>query len=101
MRQKAIEYHASESVPKSTVFRTPIFGVTKQRHCWVSEPSLSEGFRNTPRMVASFRAGAAPFYAARSSRLSISMRGDSKSIGFVRSASAPFSRARRLVSESP
>jgi hypothetical protein len=51
---------ASESVPKSTVSGTPIVGVTEQRHCWVSEPSFSEGFRNrdmlTPGHTASRRA---------------------------------------------
>ena len=37
---------ASESVPKSTVFGTPIFGDKKHRGYWVSKPSFSEGFRN-------------------------------------------------------
>jgi hypothetical protein len=34
------------NVPKISVFRTPIFAEPEQRGCWVSEPSLSEGFRN-------------------------------------------------------
>jgi hypothetical protein len=40
-------------------------------------------------------------YAARSTRMSISSRSSAKSIGFVRSASAPFSNALRFVSASP
>ena len=40
-------------------------------------------------------------YAARSTRLSISLRSVPKSIGLVSSASAPFSSALRLVSASP
>jgi hypothetical protein len=40
-------------------------------------------------------------YAARSTRLSISLRSVPKSIGLVRSPSAPCSSARRLVSASP
>jgi hypothetical protein len=36
-----------ESVPKSTVFGTPIFAGIKHRHYWVSQSSFSEGFRNT------------------------------------------------------
>ncbi len=40
-------------------------------------------------------------HAARSTRLSISLRSVPKSIGLVRRASAPFSRALRLVSASP
>ena len=39
--------------------------------------------------------------AARSTRISISLRSIPKSIGLVSSASAPFSKARRLVSASP
>ena len=40
-------------------------------------------------------------YAARSTRVSISLRSVPKSIGLVSSASAPFSNALRLVSASP
>jgi hypothetical protein len=40
-------------------------------------------------------------HAARSTRMSISLRSSAKSIGFVRSASAPFSKALRFVSASP
>ena len=40
-------------------------------------------------------------HAARSTRVSISPRSDTKSIGLVNSASAPFSSALRLVSASP
>jgi hypothetical protein len=40
-------------------------------------------------------------YAARSTRMSISLRSVLKSIGLVSSASAPFSSALRLVSASP
>jgi hypothetical protein len=40
-------------------------------------------------------------YAARSTGVSISLRRPPKSIGLVRSASAPFSSALRLVSASP
>jgi hypothetical protein len=36
----------AERVPKTSVFGTAIFGETKQRRCWVSEPSFSEGFRD-------------------------------------------------------
>jgi hypothetical protein len=35
------------SVPKNNIFGTPILGESKRRHSWVSEPSFSEGFRNT------------------------------------------------------
>src|SRR5262245_49730084 len=41
------------------------------------------------------------FYAARSTRISISLRSAPKSIGLVKSVSAPCSRALRLVSASP
>jgi hypothetical protein len=40
-------------------------------------------------------------YATRSTRISISLRSITKSIGLVSSASAPLSKARRLVSASP
>ena len=40
-------------------------------------------------------------YAARSTRMSISLRSVPKSIGLVSSASAPFSKAWRFVSASP
>ena len=40
-------------------------------------------------------------YAARSMRMSISLRSVPKSIGLVSSASAPFSKALRFVSASP
>jgi len=40
-------------------------------------------------------------HAARSTRISISLRSIPKSIGLVRSASAPFSKAFRFVSASP
>ena len=40
-------------------------------------------------------------HAARSTRVSISLRSVAKSIGLVSSASAPFSSALRLVSASP
>ena len=40
-------------------------------------------------------------HAARSTRVSISLRSVTKSIGLVNSASAPFSSALRLVSASP
>jgi hypothetical protein len=40
-------------------------------------------------------------YAARSTRMSISLRSALKSIGLVNSPSAPFSSALRLVSASP
>ena len=40
-------------------------------------------------------------HAARSTRVSISLRSVPKSIGFVRSASAPLSSAFRFVSASP
>jgi hypothetical protein len=35
------------SVPKISIFGTPIIADTKQRRCWVSEPSFPEGIRNT------------------------------------------------------
>jgi hypothetical protein len=31
---------------------SPVFGETKQRRCWVSGPSFSEGFRNTSHRTA-------------------------------------------------
>jgi hypothetical protein len=37
-----------KSVPKISIFGTSIFAETKRGRCWVSEPSFSEGFRNTP-----------------------------------------------------
>src|SRR4029077_10544942 len=40
-------------------------------------------------------------HAARSTRMSISLRSVAKSIGLVNSASAPFSKALRFVSASP
>ena len=40
-------------------------------------------------------------HAARSTRVSISLRSETKSIGLVNKASAPFSKALRLVSVSP
>jgi hypothetical protein len=40
-------------------------------------------------------------HAARSTRVSISLRSVAKSIGLVNSASAPFSKALRFVSASP
>jgi hypothetical protein len=48
-----------------------------------------------PRLLASVR------HAARSTRVSISLRSAPKSIGLVKSASAPLSNALRLVSASP
>ena len=55
----------------------------------------------TGLMHCSKLSGISTSYAARSTRLSISPRSVPKSIGLVRSASAPFSSARRLVSASP
>ena len=58
--------------------------------------------RATERLAHSSKfSGIATSYAERSTRLSISLRSVLKSIGLVRSASAPLSSARRLVSASP
>ena len=59
-------------------------------------------FRATSELMHRSKfSGISTSYAAPSTRLSISMRNVPKSIGLVRSASAPFSSTRRLVSASP
>jgi hypothetical protein len=47
LKRRRIVSTASESVPKSTGFRTPLFAQDKSLFCWVSESSFCEGFRNT------------------------------------------------------